>query len=78
MRELVYPKVVKCFYSNMKFKEKGLITTIVNGKEIKFDVEELCGILEILKDELCLYESKKWPKVDGFKPVGVVQRLCEY
>lgn len=62
----------------MKSKEKGLITTIVNGKEIKFDVEELCGILEILKDELCLYESKKGPKVDGFKPVGVVQRLCEY
>ena len=27
---------------------------------------------------MCLYESKKWLKVDGFKPIEVVQRLCSY
>ena len=78
MKELVFPRVVKCFYCNMKFEEEEPITTNINGIEIKFDVDDLCKILDILNEGLCLYESKKWLKVDGFKPVEVIQRLCGY
>lgn len=56
----------------MKFKENEPITTNVNGIEIKFDVGQLYKLLDILNDGLCLYELKKWPKVDGFKPTKVV------
>ena len=51
----------------MKCKE-GLITTNVNSIKFKFDVGDLCKILDISNEGLCLYESKKWSKVDGFKP----------
>ena len=56
----------------MKFEEEEPITTNINGLEIKFDVGDLCKILDILNKGLCLYESKKWLKVDGFKPIEVV------
>ena len=31
LNEFVYPKVVKCFYSNMTFEDEGPITTTING-----------------------------------------------
>ena len=61
----------------MKCKE-GPITTNVNSIKFKFDVGDFCKILDILNEGLCLYEPKKWSKVDGFKPTEVVQRLCRY
>ena len=72
MQKLVFPKVVTCFYYNMKFKEEKPITTKVNGIELKFNVGELWKILDIMNKHLCLYESKKRLKVDGFKPIEVV------
>ena len=78
MNKLVFLRVVKCFYCNMKFEEEEPITTNINGLEIKFDVGDICKILDIPNKGLCLYESKKWLKVDGFKPIEVVQRLCSY
>ena len=44
VKEFVYPKVVKCFYSNMTFEDEGPITTTINGVQIVFDVAELCQI----------------------------------
>ena len=78
MKELVYPRVVKYFYFIMKFEEEGPITKNINGVEIMFDVVELCRILNILNEGFCLYESKKWTKVEGFKLVEVVHMLCGY
>ena len=78
MKELVYPRVIKCFYYNMTLEDEGPITINVNSVEIKFDVADLCKILDISNEGLCLYESKKWPKVDGFKLIKVVQRLYGY
>ena len=78
VKELVYPRVVKYFYFNMKFEEKGPITTNINGVEIMFDVVELCRILNIPNEGFCLYKSKKCPKVEGFKLVEVVHMLCGY
>ena len=62
----------------MKLKNEGPITTNINGVEIMFDVTELCKILDIPNEGFYLYESKKWPRVKGFKPTEVVHRLCGY
>ena len=78
VKEFVYPKVVKCFYSNMTFEDEGPITTTINGVQIVFDVAELCRILEIPNEGFCLYEAKKWPRVEGFKPAEAIQRLYGY
>ncbi|KAJ9693409.1 hypothetical protein PVL29_012259 [Vitis rotundifolia] len=66
VKEIFYPRVVKCFYSNMTFKDEGPISTMING------------ILEIPNEGVCLYEAKKWPRVEGFKPAEAIQRLCGY
>ena len=76
VKEFLYPKVVKCFYSNMTFEDEGPITTTINGVQIIFNVVELCQILEIPNEGVCLYEAKKWPRVEGFKPAEAIQRLC--
>ena len=78
MKEFVYPRIVKCFYYNMKFEDEGPITTSINGVPINFDVAELCKILEIPNEGVCLYEGKKWPRVEGFKAAEAMQRLCGY
>ncbi|WKA05351.1 hypothetical protein VitviT2T_023324 [Vitis vinifera] len=78
VKEFVYPKVVKCFYSNMTFEDEGPITTTINGVQIVFYVAGLCQILEIPNEGVCLYEAKKWPRVEGFKPAEAIQRLCGY
>ena len=67
MKEFVYPRVVKCFYCKMKFEDEGPIPTTINGVPINFDVAELCKILDIPNEGVCLYEGKKWPRVKGFK-----------
>ena len=62
----------------MKLKNEGSITTNINAIEIMFDVTELYKILDIPNEGFCLYESKKWPMVEGFKLIEVVHRLCGY
>ena len=47
MKKFLYRRVVKCFYCNMTFEDEGPISTTVNGVKIKFDVVELCQILDI-------------------------------
>ena len=78
VKEFLYPRLVKCFYCNIPFEEEWPISTTVNGVQIKFDVAELCKILDIPNEGSCLYEPKKRPRVDGFKPAKVVYRLCGY
>ena len=39
---------------------------------------KLCNILDIPNERVCLYELKKCPRVDGFKPAEALQRLCGY
>ena len=78
VKEFLYPRVVKCFYCNMTFEDEGPISATINGIQINFDVTELCQILDIPNEGPCLYESKKWPRVDGFKPAEAILRLCGY
>ena len=44
----------------------------MNGVEIKFDVDQLCEILDIENVRMKIYESKSWLKVIGFSPVEAV------
>ena len=46
----------------MKFEDEGPISTTINGVQINFDVPELCQILDIPNEGVCLYEAKKWPR----------------
>ena len=62
----------------MTFEDEGPISTTINGVQINFDVAELCQILDIPNEGACLNESKKWPRVDGFKPAEAIHRLCGY
>ena len=62
IKEFLYPRVVKCFYCNMKFEDEGSISTTINGVQINFDVPELRQILDIPNEGVCLYEAKKWPR----------------
>ena len=78
VKEFLYPMVVKCFYCNMKFEQEGSISTNVNGVQINFDVAQLCLILDIPNERACLYEAKKWPRVEGFKLAEAIQWLCGY
>ncbi|KAJ9691536.1 hypothetical protein PVL29_013652 [Vitis rotundifolia] len=63
VKEFLYPRVVKCFYCNMKFEDERPISTTIN---------------DIPNEGVCLYEAKKWPRVEGFKVAEAIQRLCGY
>ncbi|KAJ9702884.1 hypothetical protein PVL29_004568 [Vitis rotundifolia] len=78
VKEFLYHRVVKCFYSNRTFEDERPISTTINGVHINFDVAKLCHILDIPNEGVCLYETKKWPRVEGFKPAEAIQRLCGY
>ena len=78
VKEFLHPRLVKCFYCNMTFEEERPISTTVNGVQINFDVAQLWQILDIPNEGACLYEAKKWPRVEGFKLVEAIQRLCGY
>ena len=56
LNEASYPRLVRCFYSNMKYEDGGPIKMYVNGVEIKFDVVELCDILDIKNDGIIIFE----------------------
>ena len=59
VKEFVYPRIVKCFYCNMKLEDEGPITMSINGVSINFDVAELCKILEIPNEGVLCYEQNK-------------------
>ena len=51
----MYPKLVKFFYSNLKYEMGGLISTMVKGVEILFDIERMSTSLEIPCDRLSIF-----------------------
>ena len=42
MNKVFYPRLVRCFYSNMTYEDERLIKIYANGIKIKFGVRELC------------------------------------
>ena len=56
LNEASYSHLVRCFYSNMKYKDGGPTRIYVNEVEITFDVAKLCDILKIENDGISIFE----------------------
>ncbi|GAV89274.1 hypothetical protein CFOL_v3_32692 [Cephalotus follicularis] len=74
-----YIKLVKEFYSNLKMvsaqNEEFAITSSVKGQRIYLDARILASILHIPHTGLYVFESKKWPEVEGFHPNRILSIL---
>ena len=66
---LVYTTLVRLFYYKTKVFEIGVVTSIkssVRGIEIEINGNKTCEILGIPMVGACVYDTKMWPKLDGF------------
>ncbi|GAV92534.1 hypothetical protein CFOL_v3_35913 [Cephalotus follicularis] len=74
-----YIKLVKEFYSNLKMvsaqNEEFAITSSVKGQRIYLDASIVASILHIPHTGLYVFESKKWPEVEGFHPNRILSIL---
>ena len=75
--ELIFPTLVRAFYSRATNGLGGPVLSTMRGIEILLSPESICRILDIPSVGLRVYEAKAWPTVPGFEPREVVQRLCE-
>ncbi|RVX16827.1 Lysine histidine transporter 2 [Vitis vinifera] len=80
-RNIAFAKL-NYFHFDVLFARMGWLPIVSVNEfvypKIVFDVAALCRILEIPNEGVCLYEAKKWPRVEGFKPAEALQRLCGY
>ena len=74
--ELIFPTLVRAFYSRVTYRHRGPIVSTIRGVQIKLDPESICRILDIAPVGLRVYESKAWPTLAGFEPREVIQRMC--
>ena len=74
--ELIFPNLVRAFYSQATYGLGGPVLSTVRGVEIKLSPKSICRILDIPSVGLRVYEAKAWPTVPGFEPREAVQRLC--
>ena len=74
--ELIFPTLVRAFYSQATYGLGGPVLSTVRGVEIRLSPESIYRILDIPSIGLRVYEAKAWPTVLGFEPREVVQRLC--
>ena len=74
--ELIFPTLVRAFYSRATNGLGGPVLSTMRGIEILLSPESICRILDIPLVGLRVYEAKTWPTMPGFKPREVVQRLC--
>ena len=74
--ELIFPTLVRAFYSRVTYGHGGPIISTIRGVQIKLEPETICRILDIAPVRLRVYESKAWPTLAGFEPTEVVQRMC--
>ena len=74
--ELIFPTLVRAFYSRVTYGHGGSIISTVRGVEIQLDPESVCRILDITPVGLRVYESKAWPTMAGFEPTEAIQRMC--
>ena len=74
--KLIFPTLVRAFYSRATYGLRGPVLSTVRGVEIRLSPESICRILDILSVGLRVYEAKAWPIVPRFEPREAVQRLC--
>ena len=75
--ELIFPTLVRPFYSQVTYGLGGPIMSTVRGVEIRLSPKSICRILNIPSVGLQVYEAKTWPTVPGFELREVVRtRRC--
>ena len=75
--EPVFTTLVRAFYSRANYDIGDLIISIVQGVEIRLDLEGICCIFNIAPVGLRVYEFKMWPTVLGFEFREAIKRICE-
>ncbi|KAL6340644.1 hypothetical protein AAG906_010552 [Vitis piasezkii] len=73
--ELIFPTLVRAFYSRMTYGMGGPIISTVRRVEIRLDPENICCIFDIAPVGLKVYESKMWPTVPRFELREAIQRI---
>ena len=66
--ELMFPTLVRAFYSQATYGLGGPVLSTVRGVEIRLSPESICHILNIPSVGLRVYEAKAWPTVLEFEP----------
>ena len=56
--ELIFPTLVRAFYSRVTYGLGGPITSTIRGVEIRLSVKSICRIFDIPSVGLRVYESK--------------------
>ena len=56
--ELIFPTLMRAFYSRVTYGMGGPIISIVKRVEIRLDLENICRIFDITPVGLRVYESK--------------------
>ena len=74
--ELIFPTLVRAFYSRVTYGMDGPIISTIRGVEIRLDPENICCIFDIATVGLRVYESKMWPTVPRFELREAIQRIC--
>ncbi|GAV91364.1 hypothetical protein CFOL_v3_34760, partial [Cephalotus follicularis] len=74
-----YVKLVKEFYMNLRIisstHEEFALSSTVKGQRIFLDARILASILHIPHTGIYIFESKKWPEVEGFQPNHILSIL---
>ena len=78
VKEPIYSKLIRAYYSNVVVHVGGLITisSSLRGVNIMFNEENICEILGVQSDGDKVYESKSWPNINGFVVGDAIQLLC--
>ena len=74
--KLIFPTLVRAFYSRATYGLGGPIISTVRGVEIQLDPKSICHILDIAPVGLKVYESKVWPTMSSFELREAIQRMC--
>ena len=73
--ELVFPTLVRAFYSRATYDMGSPITSTVREVEIFLDPESIYCIFDIIPVGLRVYESKMWPTMPRFEPREAIKKI---
>ena len=78
VKEPIYPKLIRTFYSNVVVHVEGPITIScsLRGVNIMLNKEKIYEILGVRSNGEIVYEEKTWPNIDSFVVRDAIQLLC--
>ncbi|KAL2524804.1 Uncharacterized protein Adt_09858 [Abeliophyllum distichum] len=75
LNDIVYPSIVKDFYTKMTFSSGTGITCLVRNKRIKITQELIRSILHLEDGGICLYTTKTSPHLEEYNLVEACRRI---